>query len=63
VPERLRDGLLSAGIAPENISVVPIENEAVNAVLDMARPGDIVALLYTDHDAVWDRLRARLAGE
>ncbi len=52
VPERLRNGLLSAGIAPENICVVPIEKEAVDAALEMARPGDIVALLYTDHDAV-----------
>ena len=39
--------------------MVPPEKEAVNAALDLAEPGDIVALLYTDHDEVWIQLTAR----
>ena len=59
VPKRLRDGLLSSGVAAEKITMVPPEKEAVNAALDLAEPGDIVALLYTDHDEVWIQLTAR----
>jgi cyanophycin synthetase len=58
VPERLRDGLLAGGIAAENVSVVPPEEDAVKAALDMARPGDLVVLLYTDHNRTWDLLTA-----
>ncbi len=61
VPERLRDGLIEAGVAAECISIVPPEDDAVNAALDMAAPDDIVALLYSDHDKVWDMLGARSA--
>ena len=63
VPERLRDSLLAAGIAAQNISVVPVEEDTVNAALDMAGTGDLVTLLYTDHDRAWDMMKARLAGE
>ena len=58
VPERLRDGLLAGGIAAENISVVLPEEDAVKAALDMARPGDLVVLLYMDHNRTWDLLTA-----
>ena len=58
VSERLHDGLLSSGVKAEQITVVSPEEDAVKAALDMARPGDIVALLYTDHDHVWNLLTA-----
>ena len=58
VPERLRNGLMTAGTPTENTSVVPIEEDAANAALDMAQPGDIIALLYMDHDKIWELLRA-----
>ena len=38
-----------------------LDEAAVNAALDMAAPDDIVALLYSDHDKVWDMLGARSA--
>ena len=58
VPERLRDGLLAGGISAENISVVLPEEDAVKAALDMARPCDLVVLLYIDHNRTWDLLTA-----
>ncbi len=58
VPECLRNGLIAAGIPTENTSVVPIEEDAANAALDMSQPSDIIALLYMDHDKIWELLRA-----
>lgn len=49
---------MTAGTPTENTSVVPIEEDAANAALDMAQPGDIIALLYMDHDKIWELLRA-----
>lgn len=58
IPELLQAGLIAAGTAAENITVAPVETEAVSAALDMARPGDLVALLYTDYERTWARLEA-----
>ena len=58
MPECLRNGLIAAGIPTENTSVVPIEEDAANAALDMSQPSDIIALLYMDHDKIWELLRA-----
>ncbi len=47
VPRIIRDTLLKAGIPEDRISLIPDEQEAHDAALAMARPGDLV-LLFAD---------------
>ena len=47
VPRLIRDTLLKAGIPADRISLIPDEQEAHDAALAMARPGDLV-LLFAD---------------
>ncbi len=47
VPRMLRDTLVAAGIAPSRVSIVVDEQEAIDAALRLARPGDLV-LLFAD---------------
>ncbi len=47
VPTILRDALMANGVADENIEVGLDENEAIDAMLSSALPGDLVALLNT----------------
>lgn len=44
VPERLVEGLLSAGALPELIYRAPSEMDGVRAALEWARPGDLLVL-------------------
>lgn len=62
IPRLLRDGLLAAGIPAEAISAIPDEVAAIDACLRMAGPGDVVALLYTDHERTWKLLAAARDG-
>jgi cyanophycin synthetase len=43
----IRDALLAAGIADDTISVIPDEQRAIDHVLQMAEPGDLV-LIFAD---------------
>jgi cyanophycin synthetase len=43
----IRDTLLSQGIAESRVTMIPDEQEAIEAALSMARPGDLV-LLFAD---------------
>ncbi|GMV11134.1 MAG TPA: cyanophycin synthetase [Gemmatimonadaceae bacterium] len=47
VPRLIRDALLAAGITESRITLIPDEQEAMDAALRMARPGDLV-LLFAD---------------
>ncbi|MEP7383816.1 MAG: cyanophycin synthetase [Gemmatimonadota bacterium] len=47
VPRMMRDTLLAAGIPAERISLIPDEQEAIDAALRMARINDLV-LLFAD---------------
>jgi cyanophycin synthetase len=47
VPHLLRDGLLAAGVAADQILVIPEEQSAVDASLREARPGDLL-LIFAD---------------
>jgi len=57
IPAILRAALAANGIADENIEVVLDENEAIDAALHSARPGDLVALLNVSScSGTWARL-------
>ncbi|MBK8059290.1 MAG: cyanophycin synthetase [Gemmatimonadetes bacterium] len=47
VPRLIRDTLLAEGIAEDKVSLIADEQEAIEAALQMARPGDLV-LLFAD---------------
>jgi cyanophycin synthetase len=47
VPRMLRDALLNAGVPAEKIEVIPDEVTAVDHVLKMGRPGDLL-LVFAD---------------
>ncbi len=53
VPALLKESLLAGGIGEDRISAFKDEVDAVAAALAMARPGDLVALLSTDHHRTW----------
>ncbi len=54
----LREGALEAGCKEEDLSVVMGETEAMQLALDMARRGDLVVLLPTKVEAVWNQVQA-----
>ncbi len=53
----LSKGALDAGFAPERMRRVLHETDAVEASLRMARPGDLVALMPTAIDKVWQQVQ------
>ena len=57
VPNLLERALFEAGVPAAQIRVIPEEVEAVRAALAAARPGDLVALLNTDHARTWDLVK------
>ena len=52
----MAEGALQAGCPPERITKVLGEPEAVEACLAMARPGDLVVLLPTKVESVWNQM-------
>lgn len=53
----LQEGAISAGMPPERIRIVFDENAAMDAALQMAVPGDVVAMTVTDVDSVWRQVQ------
>jgi cyanophycin synthetase len=53
----LTDGALAAGASPDHVRRIIDESQAAQACLDMAEPGDLVVLLPTDVNGVWDQVR------
>jgi cyanophycin synthetase len=47
VPQLLRDALLSNGVPPDRVQVIPDEQAAVDAALREAEPGDLL-LIFAD---------------
>lgn len=45
VPQRLTAALIKQGVAPENIEIVDLDTAAVDRGLNLARQGDLLALL------------------
>lgn len=52
----MSEGARAAGCAPERIHCLHEEDDAATAALEMAAPGDLVTLLPTRVERVWDRV-------
>ncbi|ACO48171.1 Mur ligase family protein [Deinococcus deserti] len=52
----MAEGARSAGFASERIHLVLEESDAVDATLNLARPGDIAVIMPTQVDAVWQQI-------
>lgn len=52
----MSQGAISAGIAPECIHCLLNEEVATDACLKAAAPGDLVVLMPTDVDGIWNRV-------
>jgi cyanophycin synthetase len=56
VPERLRDGLLAAGVEAAAIEVIPDEQEAIFAALSGAGTGDLLLVLGDNISRCWKQI-------
>jgi cyanophycin synthetase len=56
VPMMLRDALIAAEVAPESISLLPREPEAVLAALDMAQTGDLLLIFGDQVNRTWKQI-------
>lgn len=52
----LKQGALQTGACPTRIQTVLQENEAVETALGMARPGDLVVIIATEVEEVWEQI-------
>ena len=52
----MKNRLLEAGISGDRIEVVPDEQEATSAALQMARPGDLVLVLADNIKRSWKQI-------
>jgi len=56
VPQMLSQQLMANGVAPEKIEIVPLEENAVQAALEMAKEGDLVMLFADDVRRSWNQV-------
>jgi cyanophycin synthetase len=56
IPEMLRDALISNGVPPDQISVIPDEQEATAAALAEARAGDLVLIFGDALARTWEQI-------
>jgi UDP-N-acetylmuramyl tripeptide synthase len=62
VPTLLRDTLLEQGIPEPSVLVIPESTEAIDAMLEMAKPGDLLVMLGGKRTGmIIDRLHERAA--
>ncbi len=60
VSGKLRDALVGLGIAEDCIAVIPDEDQAVMAGLRMAKPGDVLFVMFSPRpdNRVWDMIKS-----
>ncbi|MCB9409101.1 cyanophycin synthetase [Mycolicibacterium sp.] len=56
IPMLLRDALISEGVAPEAISIIGEEDEALDAALEQARPDDLVLYFCEAITRCWKQI-------
>jgi cyanophycin synthetase len=56
VPEILRDQLVSNGVDPGTIEVIPDEAQSVSSALDMAHEGDLLVLFVDNIRRCWNQV-------
>ena len=55
-PKLLRDALIGAGVEADKIEIIIREQTAVEAALNMARPGDLVVIFAHKIQRTWDQI-------
>ena len=56
VPQLLRDELIACGVAASAIEIIADEQEAIDAVLKSAEPGDLVVILGDSPSRCWKQI-------
>jgi cyanophycin synthetase len=56
IPQMFKDEFLAQGIPDDRISVIPNEEDAVAAALEMARPGDLVIIFGDNSSRCWKQI-------
>jgi UDP-N-acetylmuramyl tripeptide synthase len=56
VQKFLQKGLIANGVDADSIRVAETENDAISKVLDMAEPGDVVAICCKNVDEAWQQV-------
>ncbi len=56
VPQKLRAALLEHGVADDAIAIIPEEEKAVAAALEMAEPGDLVLIFGDNITRCWKQI-------
>lgn len=56
VPKIIRDTLLECGVSDDKISVIPSEEDAVDAALNMAQAGDLLVVFGDDITRCWKQI-------
>lgn len=56
VPEMMKAALIENGVSEADISVIPSEEEAVDASLNMAEPGDLLVIFGDDSTRCWKQI-------
>lgn len=53
----MSEGAMQAGMRPDQVHRIVDEMDAVNMVLELGRPGDLLVIMPSAIQAVWDRIR------
>ena len=56
VPRLLRDALVGAGVAAEDVEIIPDERESLNAALTECRAGDLLLFFGDDITRCWEQI-------
>lgn len=56
VPKLLKAGLLANGVSEADITIIPSEEEAVDAALNMAEAGDLLVIFGDDSTRCWKQI-------
>jgi cyanophycin synthetase len=56
VPRMIEAGLLAHGVAADRITLIPDEQEAVQAILEMAEPNDLVLVFADNVTRCWKQI-------
>ena len=56
VPQIMKKGLMANGVAEDAITIIPDEQEAINAALEMARPKDLLIVIWDNVTRSWKQI-------
>ena len=56
IPQMIKAQLIAAGVPEDQISVIPDEQEAVTASLEMAQPGDLLMVFGDNSSRCWKQI-------